>query len=107
MVSNVQLLKSRHHGVEIGPQVLRQLIVPGGLNSAVFQGFQGIQAVTHSSRRKLRLFFVLEFVPPVRTFLTTIACDERNKLELGARAVVSNLLSKRSPADCARVKIAL
>ena len=57
MVSNVQLLKSRHHGVEIGPQVFWQLIVPGGLTSAGVHGFQGIRTVTLGSRRKLHVFF--------------------------------------------------
>ena len=87
MVSNVQLLASRHHVVEIGPQVLWHLIVPGSLTSAGVHGFQGIQTVTLGSRRKLRLFFVLEFVLPIRAFLVTIACDERVMLELGAQAV--------------------
>ena len=87
MVSNVQLLKSRHHGVEIGPQVFWQLIVPGGLTSARVHGFQGIQTVTLGSRRKLHLCFVLEFVLPIRAFLMTIARDERVMLELGAQAV--------------------
>ena len=85
MVSNVQLLKSRHHGVEIGPQVFWQLIVPGSLASAGVHGFQG--TVTLGSRRKFFLFFVLEFVLSMRAFLTTIACDERVMLELGAQAV--------------------
>ena len=44
MVSNVHLLESRHHGVEIGPQFLWQLIVPGGLAGAGVHGFQGIQS---------------------------------------------------------------
>ena len=43
--------------LRIGPQVLWQLIVPGGLASAGVHGFQGIQTVTLGSRRKLRLFF--------------------------------------------------
>ena len=73
MVSDVQQLKYRHHGVEIGPQVFWQLIVPSGLTSADVHGFQGNQTVTLGSRRKLRLFFVLEFVHPLRTFLMTIA----------------------------------
>ena len=49
MVSNVQLLKSRHHGVKIGPQVFWQHTVPGGLTSAGVHGFQGIQTVTLGS----------------------------------------------------------
>ena len=87
VVSNVQLLKSRHHGVEIGPQVLWQLIVPGGLTSAGVHGVQGIQTVTLGSRRKLRFFLVLELVLPIRAFLMTIAGHERIKLELSAQAV--------------------
>ena len=109
MVSNVQQLKSSHHGVEIRPQVFWPLIVPGGLTIAGVHGFQGIQTVTLGSRRKLRLFFVLEFVLPLRAFLMTIARDERVMLQPGAQAVwqVSNFLSKRSPAGCAHVQIAL
>ena len=52
-----------------------------------FHGFQGIQTVTLSRRHKFRLFFVLEFVLPIRTFLMTIASHERIKLELSAQAV--------------------
>ena len=52
MASDVQLLQSRHHGTEIRPQVFRNLVVPRGLKSAGFHGFQSIQTVTLSSRRK-------------------------------------------------------
>ena len=52
-----------------------------------FHGFQGIQTVTLSRRHKFRLFLVLEFVLPIRTFLMTIASNKRIKLELGAQAV--------------------
>ena len=87
MASDVQLLQSRHHGTEIRPQVFRKVIVPRGLNSAGFHGFQSIQTVTLGRRHKLRLFLVLEFVLPIRTFLMTIASHERIKLELSAQAV--------------------
>ena len=77
----------RHLGTEIRPQVFRKLIVPRGLNSAGFHGFQSIQTVTLSSGHRLRLFLVFEFVLPIRTFLMTIASNERIKLELSAQAV--------------------
>ena len=77
MVSNVQLLLSRHYGIEIRPQVFWQLIAPAGLTSAGVHGFQCIQTVTLSSWRKLHLFFVLELVLPIRAFLMSIARDER------------------------------
>ena len=85
MVSNAQLLKSRDDSVEIGPQVFWQLIVPGGLTSAGVHGFQGIQTVTLSRWHKLPLFLVLEFVLPIRAFLTTIARHERIIFELVSR----------------------
>ena len=84
MASDKQLLQSRHHGTEIRPQVFQKLIVPRGLKSAGVHGFQSIQSVTLSSRHKLRLFLVLEFVLPIRTFVMTIASHERIKLELSA-----------------------
>ena len=73
-----------------------------------FHGFQSIQTVTLSSRHKLRLFLVLELVLPIRRFLMTIASHGRINLELSAQAVWQfPSFSRESPADCARVQIAL
>ena len=72
-----------------------------------FHGFQSIQAVTLGGRHKLRLFLVLEFALPIRTFLMTIASHERIKLELSAQVIWQCPSFSKSPADCARVQIAL
>ena len=67
--------------LRLGPQVLWQLIVPGGFTTAGAHGFQGIQTVTLVCFSSLISYF------PNEHFLMTIACDERVMLELCAQAV--------------------